>query len=234
MQAVGDHGMLVAGGSGRFSSCQFCMLPSWAMRSMLEMLPARPPGFRRRMKVKTTCEDVNFEPVATVNSAWPAHMPKCGILASGQITKLAPPPVEVRNVGIRLQPMKLGSTSRCRTPLVKSKLDCKHYGTLRVCSVTHVRGPALTRRNCRDLPQTIAFQQRWYKAMKERVGQRKLKNFRVVNPIFGEWLYGLPQHWTDAKRHIRAPLADPPLLKSLDLFTGVGGLTLACEAQMWH
>ena len=70
--------------------------------------------------------------------------------------------------------------------------------------------------------------------MKDWVGKRELKGFRVVNPVFGEWLYGLPQHWTDAKRHIRAPPADPPLLKSFDVFTGVGGLTLACKARMWR
>jgi len=52
----------------------------------------------------------------------------------------------------------------------------------------------------------------------------------VVAPRFGEWLQGLPDGYTDFGAKSVAPLDSPPpeapLLRTLDLFSGVGGLTL--------
>ena len=65
----------------------------------------------------------------------------------------------------------------------------------------------------------------WMRGCVDATGH--LRFFRVVNPLFGEWLYGLERGWTDRRARVKAcPQADGAL-KSFDTFTGIGGLTLA-------
>lgn len=57
----------------------------------------------------------------------------------------------------------------------------------------------------------------------------------VVNPLFVEWMMGLPRGWTSTAALEPAPVDRTPIrIRTLDLFTGCGGLTLGlhpwCES----
>ena len=60
--------------------------------------------------------------------------------------------------------------------------------------------------------------------------KRKINKYRVVSPLFGEWLYGLPRGWTDCRAKVKASTQHGGgMLKSFDTFTGIGGLALSAE-----
>ena len=130
---------------------------------------------------------------------------------------------------MRLVPYRGEDASRCRTELIKKPVVVKKFGTLRCMSATHLRGPALTMRSFHELSQCIGVQPAWRKRMAQV--KRKIKDYRVVNPLFGEWLYGLPRGWADRRASVKASTVKQhgSTLKSFDTFTGIGGLALAAE-----
>ncbi len=81
----------------------------------------------------------------------------------------------------------------------------------------------LTARCVSDLPTQLRFEKTYVERFTPEV------RGTVVSPEFGEWMMGLPRNYTDwTSRDVEPlpPLAEEPPLRSLDLFTGCGGLTL--------
>ena len=193
-------------------------LPPWMVDAWQGMLPAQTGGGEMADGITRP----------QLQTSW-QKIPHRGQCASGCPKKVAMPEIPVKpSLKMRLVPYRGEDTSRCRTELIKKPVVVKKFGTLRCMSATHLRGPGLSKRNFHELPQCIGFQPAWRKRMAQV--KRKIKDYRVVNPLFGEWLYGLPRGWTDCRAKVKASTQHGGgMLKSFDTFTGIGGLALSAE-----
>ena len=97
----------------------------------------------------------------------------------------------------------------------------------------------LTNRGSSDLANQLRFEEEYTKTHPpDAATPYKPPPSRgiVVNPSFVEWMQGLPTGWTSVSADVGAPTAAPQTqrLRTLDLFTGCGGLTLGlhqwCQA----
>ena len=173
-------------------------------------------------------EFVQHEP--RVNTAWKSHqLPKCGAMTDfGVVVAHRPPPVPIQCLKLVLKPYKGQVSRKCTSGLKKTAHINKHHGTLRCMSATHMRSQVLTVHNAGDLPQCIGFSKAWRDRMRDL--QLDVTRYVIVNPAMGEWLYGLPEGWTSANSIVQCSKAlCPDRLRCLDVFSRVGGLTLATE-----
>jgi len=167
----------------------------------------------------------------TIKCGWAGKLPRCGVACDVHARQDAAPQIPVRNVGIKLHPYKGEGGGRCTLPLLTECKMIRHFGTLRCMPATHIKGPALSRRNAHELPQCTAFNSEYRKRMK--ACGLDVRDFWVVSPACGEWLCGLPRNWTShdtvLPRTARPPENRPTVF---DTFTGCGGLTLATHPTM--
>jgi hypothetical protein len=116
------------------------------------------------------------------------------------------------------------------------------FGTIRTFPTTHRAAEALTVRNQRELPSCLRFSKVFREFCKSE--GYPWESMRHVNPLFAEWIMGLPRNWTSP---VPRDSPFPPAVKAwpvrtsrwqtLSLFSGVGGLDLGlspwCEAQAY-
>ena len=95
------------------------------------------------------------------------------------------------------------------------------WGTPRVSCQSAYQNP--TRRGLKDLPTQLKFWDEYARAVPD-LSQRGNR----VSAAFCEWMMGLPQGWTLPAPGVACPLPPPPRgrLRAIDLFSGVGGLSL--------
>ena len=150
------------------------------------------------------------------------RMPKHGCLQNGKMYGMVELPLQ-KAPPANIVLLNDGCTSARIKPENRVKWTEKtlrYWATPRVSCTGACRN--LTKRGACDLPTQLRFAKPYVEAYKPS------ERGTVASPAFVEWLQGLECNWTSTTEVPRAlPILDPdtPRLRTLDLFTGCGGLT---------
>lgn len=149
-------------------------------------------------------------------------MPKYGYLQEGKMCSLAELPLQ-KAPPANIVLLNDGRTSARIKPenrVTWTEKSLRYWATPRVACTGACRN--LTKRGACDLPTQLRFEKAYVESYKPD------ERGTVASPAFVEWLQGLECNWTSTTEVPRPlPALDPERrrLKTLDLFTGCGGLT---------
>ena len=154
--------------------------------------------------------------------------PSCGILHYGKVEKVQHKNLNSRkslemhlvNEGLRSDRVKQSNYPQWKTK------QLEYWATPRLSGSGACR--VLTKRGVSDLANQLRFESE-YVARYPDEATRGI----VVNPLFAEYMQGLPPNWTrvvplsaSKSNNNMARLPEKQRIQALDLFTGCGGLTL--------
>lgn len=161
-----------------------------------------------------------------------ASLPKFGFSKGLKIGTTEAPDLKcAKPLNKTLVPMKRSAKSRarCTSGLVTRPITIKSYGAFRCAPVSTCIGSNLTKRNCQDLGNQIAYDPEWREAVIEK--GLDPNGYTCVSPRFIEWLAGVPLGWTSLKPMPRAELPKNRRYRCFDWFSGVGGLNLSLHSK---
>ena len=153
-------------------------------------------------------------------------IPLYGCVLNGELMEMPKPDLTLRDP-VNFVMKKDGAVA---SKFVKTGLVDYEEKTFRYYATPRAGNPhackSLTKRSQNDL----ASQLRYDKVYVEKYPDPADRGM-VVHPRFGEYMQGFPRDWTDPEVAMVNPLKvyPHPRLKAIDLFSGIGGLTLAAD-----
>jgi uncharacterized CHY-type Zn-finger protein len=183
---------------------------------------------RSMVKVKGTIKKANYQHMDRAG----ARLPKFGSSKGLKIQANSMPFFKcAKSLNKKLVPIKGSKKSRerCTSGVLKRTITIHKYGAFRCAPVSTCVGSNLTRRNCQDIGNQIAYDPEW----REAVVAKGLNpnDYTCVSPRFIEWLAGVPVGWTSPKPMPQATIPTGRRYKCFDWFSGVGGLNFALHSK---
>ena len=122
------------------------------------------------------------------------------------------------------------SRAKCTSGLLTRPMTIKQYGAFRCAGVSTCICSNLTKRNCQDLGNQIAYDPQWRAAVIAEGSDPRA--YSKVSPLFIEWLAGVPLGWTSLKPlALSQELPKDRRYRCFDWFSGVGGLNLSIRSK---
>jgi len=157
------------------------------------------------------------------NQDYVQNPPPCGVLHHGKVLVaskaafVSRPPLGKHMVNEGLKSDRVKETNY---PTWETK-GIQYWATPRLSGSGACR--VLTNRGAGDLSNQLRFESEYVQRYPD-----ESKRGIVVNPVFTEWMQGLPRNWTSTESSPQEPSckSNGGRIVALDLFTGCGGLTL--------
>ena len=160
-----------------------------------------------------------------------ACLPKFGFSVGIMIGTSPTPDLEcAKPLDKMLVPIKasIETRKRCTSGLVTKPMKINSYGAFRCAPVSTYIGSNLTKRNCQDIGNQIAFDPEWRQAVTDN--GLDPTSYKCVSPQFIEWMAGVPLGWTSPKPMPQTRQPRGRRHTCFDWFSGVGGLNQALHS----